>query len=387
MDRKLFFQIHKWLGLVTGLIVFIICITGCIYIFYDELKLKIYPDRFLLSENYRDQQPLPLSKLIASAEAALKNGEKLSRVDLYPAKNRSWVFRFTGINKKGFGFNRYYKYYWRVYVNPYTGSVVKVEDAKKEFFQLVLHLHRGLLLGDTYGTPVTGTAVALFSVLLITGLVLWFPRRWTKKNLKKRVWLDTTVKWKRLVYDIHHVAGFYGFLLAFVVCITGLVFAFDGVKKSYTGFFNLFCGTQNIPHQPVPPVAARYEDPLDNALYHTLSNNPGADMMSVRMRGATSKEIDIQVRLTKDRTGDFKWYYFDSTGQQVARIRTGASLPLGERLVSLNYDIHTGNLLGMSSKLIQFILILFCASLPVTGYIMWWNKSTKIKKRRTGSHL
>ena len=36
--KKFVFQLHKILGLVTGVIVFIVAITGCCWVFKDEIE-------------------------------------------------------------------------------------------------------------------------------------------------------------------------------------------------------------------------------------------------------------------------------------------------------------------------------------------------------------
>ena len=84
---------HKLLGLTTGIVVVILGLTGCVYTFFDELKLVCYPDRYILSEHYESKEALPLSSLKEIAIKQLNAGESISRVDLYPDKSRSWIFR------------------------------------------------------------------------------------------------------------------------------------------------------------------------------------------------------------------------------------------------------------------------------------------------------
>ena len=38
-------QIHLWLGLASGLVVFIVSITGCLFVFQQEISKAIHPDR------------------------------------------------------------------------------------------------------------------------------------------------------------------------------------------------------------------------------------------------------------------------------------------------------------------------------------------------------
>ena len=77
-------------------------------------------------------------------------------------------------------------------------------------------------------------------ILTISGVVLWWPKKWKNKLVKKAIWVDFSVKWKRLVYDLHNVLGFQTFLLALIIAYTGLIFAFPGLKKSTIQFFIRF---------------------------------------------------------------------------------------------------------------------------------------------------
>jgi uncharacterized iron-regulated membrane protein len=46
----------------------------------------------------------------------------------------------------------------------------------------------------------------------------------------------------------------------------------------------------------------------------------------------------------------------------------------------MNYDIHVGAILGLPGKIIAFLASLIPASLPVTGFLIWWGKKKKGKK-------
>lgn len=63
--KKLIRKIHLCHGLTSGIIVFILGITGCIYAFMDEIKPLVYTDKYFVapSKNAR----LPLSRLLTIA--------------------------------------------------------------------------------------------------------------------------------------------------------------------------------------------------------------------------------------------------------------------------------------------------------------------------------
>lgn len=59
---------------------------------------------------------------------------------------------------------------------------------------------------------------------------------------------------------------------------------------------------------------------------------------------------------------------------------------LGQLLRRMNYDIHTGAILGLPGKILAFLASLVCATLPVTGFVIWWGRRKKGNKK-TGRKL
>jgi len=57
----------------------------------------------------------------------------------------------------------------------------------------------------------------------------------------------------------------------------------------------------------------------------------------------------------------------------------------------MNYEIHTGAILGLPGKIIAFFASIFIAGLPITGFVIWWRKEGKRKKKPcfnlTGLHF
>jgi uncharacterized iron-regulated membrane protein len=50
---------------------------------------------------------------------------------------------------------------------------------------------------------------------------------------------------------------------------------------------------------------------------------------------------------------------------------------LGARVRSTFKPVHTGSIWGTPSKIIAFLVCLFGVSFPITGTIMWWNRTRK----------
>lgn len=380
--KNFFLWLHKWLGLFTGIIVLIISLTGCIYVFQDELKLIAYPEKYFIdARSFQHQQTLPLSKLIAIAEKKLNTGEKISRIDVYPQKNRTWAFRAVKTNKNAFFYSDYFIYHKRVFIDPYSGKVQNIENAKTEFFQVVLQLHMNLLLGKKYGHQIIGLSVGIFAIICLSGLILWWPKKWKRKKLKQQFTVKLNANRKRLNYDLHNVLGFYSIFFALLFALTGLMFTYPALKKGVTKVFNSVDQKENSQKEVFHFIPQPTHNVLDNGLFYILKKHPEADQCSIRLKDEKSEPVDIQVRLKQNKTSDFYWYYFNQKNGQLDKLKSSKNLQLGSKITSMNYDLHTGSIGGLATKIISFIASLICASLPITGCIIWLNKLKKSRKR------
>ena len=174
MIKTTLFRLHKWLGLISGAVVMIIALTGLIYLFAGDVAPAMHPHRYFMDRPVTAQQtPLPMSRLIQTAKSVLKEGEKVTRLDIFPAPNRTWIFRVQQVNKEAVFFWNHYLSYKRVYINPYTGKVVEVENSKTDFFAVGLQLHRNLLMGDGIGKLIVNVSTVCFMIVLISGIFLW----------------------------------------------------------------------------------------------------------------------------------------------------------------------------------------------------------------------
>lgn len=381
--KKKVIWLHKWLGLISGIVVLIVSLTGCIYVFQDELKLLVYPEKYYVNVPVTQQkQTIALSKLIAIAEENLNKGEKVTRIDVFPHKDRTWVFRAVKTNENAFLYSDYFVYHKRVFINPYSGKVQNVENSKSEFFQVVLQLHMNLLLGKKYGHTITSFSVLFFAIISISGIILWWPKKWKRKTLKQHFSIKLTAKRKRLNYDLHNVLGFYSLIFALLFAFTGLVFAFPSLKTIITTSFDALDKKENTVPKKLAFIPQKTENILDNALFYVLLKHQEADQFSVRLEKEKTESQGIQVRLEENKTSAFYWYYFNQKDGKLVKLKSSANLQLGSKITSMNYDLHTGSLGGLTTKILAFIASLICASLPITGFIIWLNKRKKIGSKK-----
>ncbi|WP_224998822.1 PepSY domain-containing protein [Cesiribacter sp. SM1] len=367
--KKLVGKLHLWLGLMSGLVVFIISITGCIYAFQAELQDLLQPFRFVEQQ----QTPyLPPSRLQAQAEKALP--DKLVHSVLYAEPGRAAEVLFYSHDPH---------YYYSVFMNPYTAEVLKVHDINNSFFGLVLEGHFYLWLPHEVGQPLVASATLIFVVMLISGIILWWPRN--KNGTRQRFTIKWNGRWRRKNYDLHNVLGFYVSGIALLLALTGLIWGFQWFAA---GVYGLASGGRELkPYQePVSDttlMAGKAADmpAIDKIWYNMRAQHPKAAVLEIHTPLSPSSSILAAINPNSDTYWKMDYRYFDQYSLKELSVdhvwNRFHKLSGADKLMRMNYDIHTGGILGLPGKIIMFLASLLCASLPVTGICIWWGRKNK----------
>ncbi len=277
------------------------------------------------------------------------------------------------------------EYYYIVFVNPYTAEVLEVKDMEKDFFQFILDGHFYLWLPPTIGQPVVASFTLVFVVMLISGLILWWPKN--KKASKQRFSIKWDARWRRKNYDLHNVLGFYSLGIALILALTGLVWGFEWFANSAHAVAG---GEKSL----------MYEEPASDTTNYQLTSTPPIDRVwdLMRKEHASAKMIEVHIPETKsspiaansnpdDGTyWQIDYRYFDQyTLKELdvkhiyGRIEDASA---ADKLLRMNYDIHTGAVIGLPGKILAFFASLIVATLPITGFVIWVGRRKKEKKEQ-----
>ncbi|PWG79231.1 PepSY-associated TM helix domain-containing protein [Pararcticibacter amylolyticus] len=370
-------KLHLWLGLASGLVVFILGITGCILVFEYDLRDLIYKDRYFIEQENKPR--LPVQQMISIGEQAMGHGLKATAVRIYEAGNRTAAIYVYKENPRGWNYFDAIDAEYTVFVNPYNGRVQHVENTKFEFFRLMVMLHYDLLM-ESIGKQVIGWSTVIFIVLLISGLILWWPKN--KAAAKQRFafrWKDTT-KWKRKNYDLHNILGFYALIAALIIGLTGLVWAFKWFDHSLQWLANGGSATPEEKTYHSDSLAVKKPGVLDMVVADMRKRSPN-ELYAVSIP-QTAKEAIYAYSQTE--SVGYKWtslYYDRNTGANLYT-QYYSERVAGDKLRSMNYYIHTGAILNMPGKILAFIVSFICAGLPVTGFYIWIGRKNKKKAKR-----
>jgi uncharacterized iron-regulated membrane protein len=269
--------------------------------------------------------------------------------------------------------------YYIAQLNPYTGALVHLRDMNKGWLNYIKFIHRNLMLGNM-GRQIVHWGTLLFLVMMITGIVLWWPVN--KAGRKQRL----TVKWgaspKKLNFDLHNVLGFYATWISIFTVITGLFWGFEMVREG----LKTITGEHKIVYDTPVSDERGFQEQFDQfALLDSLALvfRERYPSKYVRISNPHKKTDPIRIVIIEPAllVYNTNHYYFDRyTGKQIrGHFEDGlhADASLFHTLHGLVYDIHFGTILAFPGRLLVFFASLISASLPITGFIVWLGKKKK----------
>lgn len=381
---KIFWRnIHLWLGLAAGLIFFVECLSGTLLVFEDEITEMAYPARYFVSHEKR--AALELDSLTAVVKRELPKAT-ITGVKVYNDPSRTVEINVSsgrgdkkvaksvpGKGKKGGGKKQV------LFLNPYTSEITAKQDpSEKTFFKLMLEIHQTLMAGET-GKTILGISTFVVFVILITGVILWFPKK--NKQLKARLKIKTDGSWKRINHDLHIVLGFYCTVFIFIFLLTSLCWSF---KWANAALYTITGSKPGLPEKPSSTSA-----PQDNAaisyqqaLYSGQEQFKKAPYWTIAMPDDKDGSVTVtSASLDALHRNGFDNVSLDQRTGEILQVTRLKDLPGGWQLRRYMKPIHTGAIGGLPTKFLAFFVCLISASFPVTGTILWLNRIRKKKKK------
>ncbi|MEJ5051342.1 PepSY-associated TM helix domain-containing protein [Chryseobacterium culicis] len=381
VTKYLMWIIHLWLGLLSSVIVFVMCLTGCLYAFKNQITDFSNRDKIYISQG----SGKVMNPDLIRAEL-LKQNKELTSMIISDDKGKSFVigYRENNLDKS-------------TYYNQYTGKVLgQANVGSVQFFETVLDLHRNLMMGNV-GRQIVGASVLVFCILLISGLILWLPKK--LKFLKQGLTVMFKAKFQRVNYDLHNTLGFYTFLMLFFIAVTGLYVTYPWVKNAlivslggssihniskeknsgddaFGGLLEDMLQKQDEKKNLKEAASASVGEILKLADHHLpyhavtsieLPNKENPRYVVIKTNTQNFLGMMLPDEVTFDKTGVFKTKELFS------------DKPLNKQFTALAKPLHTGEIMGLPSIIFYFIVSLIGCSLPITGFMIWWHRFRKIK--------
>lgn len=344
---------HLWLGLVTAVLVVVVCLTGIALNHVERLRLWNPPEG---QEGIDPGAALPVNDLLIAAihgarseGLAVEGPGEINRVMYRPERGYLTV-RFTDPRVT------------EVVVEVETGRVLQVAPRGD---QTVEHLHSGEMLGQR-GVVVTDVVAVVLILLVIGGVALWLRRlrrEWGNPPQELR-----TSTWVRFNRRFHLVGGL-------VVAITTVALSITGILLNHKRELGLMVE----PVRLVESEAVAQGEPasLARIIDWGLEHHPGGQAQFSDVQWVDYRPLSgyAKVRFQDGRDTEVIVDVYDGTAYSAAARR--------DRFVE---DLHSGAVFGQRAVLISDVTGVFLILLTVNGLYLWvwpaWQTRT-----RAGAHV
>lgn len=366
-------QVHSIAGLVLALLLALIALTGAIMSFEDEIVDRL--NAGIMQVAPREMPALMPDELVARLKAAQDIG-KVSAVTLSSDPSSAVRVRFARDEQGGRPTS--------LYVDPYDARVLG-SPRGEEFFATVRRLHRWLLIpGDAkgWGRQITGVAALGLIVMLISGLVLRWPRRATSVKM----WLkpNLALGGRGLHRSLHAVIGTWALPVYLVMALTGLWYSFDWYKEAVVWLLSrpevtaakmqprmsAKASRSTASSGPAQPIG------FDQA-WTTLRREEGDRFSKALLTLPAGPGTVIRIRSwPKDSTLDTTRDEFrvDAVTGKVVAAERYADKTFGEKIIANVLEIHRGAVLGWPGKLAFMIAAALMPLFAVTGILLYLSR-------------
>lgn len=389
---------HFYAGLICAPFLFVLAVTGAIYLFNDEINDLVYPQlhRVPVAES-----GVPLSQIVQATLAAYPGGT-ITRIDTPSSPGRSIQVFLKPAQGDAL----------RVFVDPGTGRVLGSYVYTHTLVGFADVAHGSLMLGD-FGDGIVELAACWGFILTVTGLYLWWPRRPADPIARPRRGLKGRMFWK----DWHSVVGLWTAGLILFLILSGLPWAtfWGGLFRQGVEMAGIGYPTSHRAHGA--PVASQpLKVTTEGAVSWTLEHEPapqsapaahhagmdhhstvpadgmqlGLDEIAVIL-AAQGMQAPYRLSLPKDAGGSFvavvypdqpegqRTLYIDQYSGKILGDVRFADYGVAAKAVELGVQIHMGNYFGRLNQIIMLLPCIGIVFLCISGPLMWWKRRPKGK--------
>ena len=368
MLRNIIFWTHLSIGLVSGAIVFVLCLTGAILAF--ELQIVAFAEHDARARPAQaGAELLPPAELVAKVTPAAD--ERIVSLE-WSADQDMPVRALT--DKRTV-----------TLLNGYTGEVLgSGATGLRGFMRWITELHVNLVL-QISGHWVVALANVGFVFLIVSGLWLWWPRQWRWKAFRAAMTPRLTLSGKARDWNWHTTLGFWFLLPLLIIATSGLVLSFGAVDKWWKAFASTNLLSPALPVTPLVNAATAPTAPTTWPQWMAMiaQRNPGWRSLVLSGTGAPNKDglmtctVNFGTPRQRASTVTMK---LDTRSGQISEERRWANDDGTNRARAIARLGHTGEILGTGGQALGLLACLAGCVLVYTGFALSWRRFFKTRK-------
>lgn len=352
---NLVYAIHKWSGLIFGLFLLMLSVTGTLLIFNDEIDTATNAEMVKVDPS---GHRLPVDDLVTAL------------VQKYPEASLGSTFLYPGLPDRApmTELSLEGTRYW-VYQNPATGAVLGQRERNETLMKQILHIHEHLTLGQTGHAILLIVGLSLI-VLVLSGL--WHYR----KSLLSVFKIGVRNRNAYLVNsDLHKLTGVLSFVFLLLMAVTGSFMHWEKVE----GMF-----------EPEPTAEAKPEAPKAETVAPDYARLPLAQSLKTA-EGAIPNFVPAQIKYPKAADGNVTiagtrpesnrllGVYTSSveinpTNGEVVEMKHAEDRDFEANAEAFMEQVHFGHYGGILIQLLYGLGGIGLGIMAVTGFVIWWKK-------------
>ena len=374
--NQFFRKLHLWVSIPFGIVITITCFTGAILVF--ESDITEWCNRGMTTVEPKEK-PLPVKQLMSKVESQLDDGVTITGVTIPDDPSQAYKVNLSKPHRAA------------VYIDQYTGNV-KGKYERPAFFDTVRKLHRWLMIpspkgsGTHWGKMIVGASTLAFLVILITGIVIWWPRN--RKMLRNRLQINTQKGKRRFWHDLHVAGGIYAVIFLIAMAATGLTWSYEWYRNgvySMLGAETTQTGGNSTRKSDATTQATVQADAATQATAIATDAYYEVDNWQKALEAATARSSDYRTMtisagtITVEKSGlgnqgaNDKFTFNEKNGE-ITSYEPYSKSSRRSKVSGWIRTIHVGTWGGWITKILYFLAALLGATLPVTGYYLWFKR-------------
>ena len=369
--RDVIFWLHLTAGLLAGVVIFIMCVTGALLAFERQTIEFFERDARWVQEQAGAEKLGPSEVLTKVLEA--KPQAKPSAIAIKNEPGAAWEI---SLGREG-----------AVFANPYTGEITGESNKSIRGAMTTLRdWHRWIALsGDQrpIGKAITGASNLLFLFLAISGIYIWFPRNLVWKAIKPVIWFRTGQRGKARNFNWHNTIGFWTSLFLIIFTLTATVISYQWASNL------LYTLTGN----EVPKQQQRGGAPQSDERPYSIAANMNALWARAEQHVPGWRSISMQLPVAESATFSIdEGIYWNIFARSTLTLNTESVEvvkwdPYGERNAAVQLRswfrfTHTGETGGIVGQIVGLIACVGGAVLVWTGFSLAFRRFGNFLKRR-----
>lgn len=348
--RRTWLLAHRWLGFGLAAVLVLAGLTGSLLVLLEPVDEALNAQLFTV----RETGPMALTPAVQSLRTQFPAGSSfVLRPPREPGESLRAIVRGPWAGT--------------VFLHPSTGQELGRRGEGEGFFEFLFVLHSSLFASET-GKAVLTLGSLGYVLMLVSGLVLWWPARW-RAGLAVRTGAGLT----RSIFDLHRAGGTLFGLVVGVSVVTGAYMAWHPLAQ----WVSQAAGQAPLLPPAVRPSAAAAVS-LDTAVARAQALFPDGMVGYVQVPANDQSPVRVRLKLPDDpHPNGLTSVWLHPRSGEVLAARRWSALDPGTRAYAFIYPLHIGTLGGAPVLVATFIAGLLLAGYGVSGLWLWWRRRAR----------